>query len=61
LVSKLENARHHVAERCMNHKLRGIMRTYNRYDYLDERREALDQISLLLEPVPDQDDAHLLF
>ena len=41
----------HVAERCMNHKLKGVMATYNRYDYLDERREAFDQISLLLAPI----------
>jgi len=41
----------HVAERCMNHKLKGVMGTYNRYDYLDERREAFDQLSLLIEPI----------
>lgn len=31
----------HIAERCLNHKLKGIEGIYNRHDYLDERREAL--------------------
>lgn len=39
----------HVAERCMNHKIKGVMGTYNRYDYLDERREAFNRLSLALE------------
>jgi integrase len=30
----------HIAERCLNHKLKGVEGTYNRYDYLDERRHA---------------------
>ena len=32
----------HVAERCLNHKLKGIEGIYNRHDYFDERRAALD-------------------
>jgi integrase len=43
----------HIAERCMNHKLKGVSGTYNRYDYLDERREALDKLALLLESIID--------
>lgn len=39
----------HIAERCLNHKLRGVEGIYDRYDYFEERREALkilaDQIS----------------
>jgi integrase len=31
----------HIAERCLNHKLKGVEGIYNRHDYLDERREAL--------------------
>lgn len=31
----------HVAERCLNHKLKGIEATYNRHDYFDERKTAL--------------------
>lgn len=32
----------HIAERCLNHKLKGVEGIYNRHDYLDERRKALD-------------------
>lgn len=38
----------HVAERCLNHKLKGVEGIYDRYDYLDERREALALISTQL-------------
>jgi len=38
----------HVAERCLNHKLKGVEGIYDRYDYLDERREALKKIAYLL-------------
>lgn len=31
----------HVAERCLNHKLKGVEATYNTHDYFDERRSAL--------------------
>lgn len=51
----------HIAERCMNHKLKGVAGTYNRYDYLDERREALDKLSFLLESIIDQDIHNLTF
>jgi integrase len=30
-----------VAERCLNHKLKGVEGTYNTHDYFDERRAAL--------------------
>jgi integrase len=36
----------HVAERCLNHKLKGVEGIYDRYDYLDERREALTKLAL---------------
>ncbi len=35
----------HVAERCLNHKLRGVEGIYDRYDYFDERREALIKVA----------------
>ncbi|MCL1077038.1 DUF4102 domain-containing protein [Parashewanella spongiae] len=38
----------HVAERCLNHKLKGIEGIYNQHDYFDERKEALDQLSLTI-------------
>jgi len=38
-----------VAERCLNHKLRGIEGIYNRHDYFEERKAALAQLGALLE------------
>ncbi len=35
----------HVAERCLNHKLKGVEGIYNRHDYFDERRDALDLLA----------------
>ncbi|WP_077731901.1 site-specific integrase [Methylocaldum sp. 14B] len=32
----------HIAERCLNHKIKGIEGIYNRHDYFDERRRALE-------------------
>jgi integrase len=31
----------HVAERCLNHKLKGVEAVYNQHDYFEERRAAL--------------------
>lgn len=41
----------HVAERCLNHKLKGVEGIYDRYDYLDERRDAHTKVANLLEPI----------
>ncbi|MDE8558827.1 tyrosine-type recombinase/integrase [Pantoea vagans] len=38
----------HVAERCLNHKLKGVEGIYDRYDYYNERIEALCKISTKL-------------
>ncbi|MGR6832834.1 tyrosine-type recombinase/integrase [Aliivibrio wodanis] len=35
----------HIAERCLNHKLKGVEGIYDQYDYLDERKEALDKLA----------------
>ena len=32
----------HVAERCLNHKLKGVEGVYIRHDYFEERRRALE-------------------
>ncbi|WP_419239486.1 tyrosine-type recombinase/integrase [Photobacterium leiognathi] len=40
-----------VAERCLNHKPRGIEAVYNQHDYLNERREALDLLANTLSPL----------
>jgi integrase len=37
-----------VAERCLNHKLRGLEGIYNRHDYFEERKAALSQLATLL-------------
>lgn len=39
----------HIAERCLNHKLKGVEGIYNRHDYLDERRAALNSWANFLE------------
>ncbi|WP_370425873.1 tyrosine-type recombinase/integrase [Pantoea vagans] len=38
----------HVAERCLNHKLKGVEGIYDRYDYFEERKEALYHLTGLL-------------
>ncbi len=35
----------HVAERCLNHKLKGVEGIYNQHDYFEERTEAINQLS----------------
>lgn len=40
--------RREVAERCLGHKLKGVEGTYDRHDYFDERRKALEQWTALL-------------
>ncbi len=38
----------HVAERCLNHKLKGVVGIYNRHDYFAERKAALQAWADLL-------------
>ncbi len=38
----------HVAERCLNHKLKGVVGIYNRHDYFEERKLALQAWADLL-------------
>ena len=35
----------HVAERCLNHKLKGVEGIYDRYDYFEERRRAHQKVA----------------
>ena len=37
-----------VAERCLNHKVKGVEGIYNRHDYFDERKAALNEWAKLL-------------
>ncbi len=41
----------HVAERCLNHKLKGVEGIYNRHDYFAERKEALGKLAVHLENI----------
>lgn len=43
----------HIAERVLNHKLRGIEGVYDQYDYNKERRQALEQWADVLESLED--------
>jgi integrase len=47
----------HIAERCLNHKPKGIEGTYDRYTYFDERKEAMEKLADFLYPLmePDSD------
>jgi integrase len=40
-----------IAERCMAHVPRGVEGTYNRYEYLDEKREAFEKLAKLIERI----------
>jgi integrase len=39
------NVPSHIAERCLNHKLKGVEGVYDRYDYFDERKESLARLT----------------
>ena len=39
----------HIAERCLNHKLKGVEGIYNQYDYFEERKIALQKLANFLE------------
>lgn len=43
LLSELK-VQPHISERCLNHKLKGIEQVYDRYDYFDERKIALETL-----------------
>lgn len=38
----------HIAERCLNHKIKGVEGIYNRHDYFEERKAALNTWASLL-------------
>ncbi len=41
----------HIAERCLNHKLKGVEGIYDQYDYLGERKEALSQLAITIQQI----------
>lgn len=40
-----------VAERALNHKLRDVEGVYDRHDYFEERKDALDRWARMLEAI----------
>ncbi|REL34044.1 tyrosine-type recombinase/integrase [Thalassotalea euphylliae] len=36
----------HIAERCLNHKIKGVEGIYDRHDYFEERKEALEKLAV---------------
>ena len=40
----LSGTKPHIAEKILNHAVGRIEQTYDRYDYLDEKRLALDKL-----------------
>lgn len=50
LLASLDVQRH-VAGRCLNHKITGVEGVYNQYDYLPERKEALEKLADHLAPL----------
>ncbi len=40
----------------MNHSLEGIDRVYDRYDYMDQMREALESFSSYISSIVEQPD-----
>jgi len=48
-LAAAEGVPSHVAERCLNHKLKGVEGIYDRYDYFEERREAHQKVAELIQ------------
>lgn len=44
-LAAAEGVPSHVAERCLNHKLKGVENIYDRYDYFEERRIAHQKVA----------------
>lgn len=38
----------HIAERCLNHKIKGVAGIYDRHSYFAERRAALDKLAAFI-------------
>lgn len=40
-----------IAERCLNHKIKGVEGIYDRWSYFDERKEAQEKLAVILRPI----------
>ena len=45
----------YVAERCLNHKLKGVEGIYDKYDYFEERKVALEKLALTVKSIVERD------
>lgn len=50
-IAAAEGVPSHVAERCLNHKLKGVEGIYDRHDYFDERKIAHQKVADRLLPL----------
>ena len=48
-----------VAERCLNHRIKGVEGTYNRHQYLEERRAALVLLADLMDALERGEDDNI--
>jgi len=48
-----------VAEKCLNHKVKGIVGVYNHYNYFDERKIALQKLADLVFPLIDNPKVYI--
>ena len=48
-LAAAEGVPSHVAERCLNHKLKGVEGIYDRYDYFEERKIAHQRVANAIE------------
>jgi integrase len=49
-----------IAERCLNHKIKGVGGVYDRYDYFDERKAALTTWANLLDQYDSQGGSNVV-
>jgi hypothetical protein len=47
-----------ISERCLAHEIGGVEGTYDRYDYLREKRDAFERLAALVQRIvnPPQDN-----
>jgi hypothetical protein len=51
----------HVVEKILNHTMQGVMAVYNRHDYMEERRQALNQWAERLRAIVEAEDGKVKF
>jgi hypothetical protein len=54
---------HHVADKVLNHssgQISGVAAVYNRFQYLDERKSALDALSRFIDTLIGRDPGNVV-